>query len=570
MTPLDWTVLLGTALAIIGWGIWSSRRNTVSAEAYLRGDTRQSWATVGLAVMATQASAITFLSVPGQAYEDGLRFIQVYFGMPLAMIVVSAFLLPVYYRLKVYTAYEVLETRFGVRARVLGASLFLLQRGLAAGITLYAPAIILSALLGWSLEPTVWLMGGAVVLYTVSGGAAAVAQTQKQQMIVMLAGIFVAAAVVVWRLPQEVGLGGALHLAGVFGRLNAVRLNFDLTDRYNIWSGILGGFFLSLSYFGTDQSQVGRYLGGRSLTESRLGLLMNGVVKIPMQALILLVGVLVFVFYLFEPPPLHFNQALLHQAEQSAAGPELQRLQGQWQQQRQAVRRDAEVLVGLQNTGGTHLEVQAAQQQLRNRHRTAEATRQSAKQVIAQALPGRETKDSDYIFLSFVQRWLPPGLVGLLVAVILFAAMSSIAGELSALGTTTTLDLWKRLRAAQPSDKQLLLASRGFTVLWGAVAVGFASVASLLDNLIQAVNILGSLFYGTVLGMFLAAFFLARVSGRAVVPAALLAQVTVIGLYLSTEIGFLWYNLIGCALVIGLALALSAWLKDDEPASAAS
>ncbi len=569
MTPLDWSVLLGTALAIIGWGLWSSRRNTVSAEAYLRGDTRQSWATVGLAVMATQASAITFLSVPGQAYEDGLRFIQVYFGMPLAMIVVSAFLLPVYYRLKVYTAYEVLETRFGVRARVLGASLFLLQRGLAAGITLYAPAIILSALLGWALEPTVWLMGGAVVLYTVSGGAAAVAQTQKQQMIVMLAGIFVAAAVVVWRLPQEVGLGGALHLAGVFGRLNAVRLNFDLSDRYNIWSGILGGFFLSLSYFGTDQSQVGRYLGGRSLTESRLGLLFNGVVKIPMQALILLVGVLVFVFYLFEPPPLHFNQALLHQAEQSAAGPELRRLQGQWQQQRGAVRRDAEVLVGLQNSGGTHLEVQAAQQQLRNQHRTAEATRQSAKLLIAQALPGRETKDSDYIFLSFVQRWLPPGLVGLLVAVILFAAMSSIAGELSALGTTTTLDLWKRLRAAEPTDKQLLLASRGFTVLWGAVAVGFASVASLLDNLIQAVNILGSLFYGTVLGMFLAAFFLARVSGRAVVPAALVAQVTVIALYLSTEIGFLWYNLIGCGLVIALALALSAWLKDDEPAAQA-
>lgn len=567
MTALDWTVLLGTSLLIIGWGLWSSRQHTVSAEAYLRGDTRQSWATVGLAVMATQASAITFLSVPGQAYEDGLRFVQVYFGLPLAMIVVSAFLLPVYYRLKVYTAYEVLEARFGVRARVLGASLFLLQRGLAAGITLYAPAIILSALLGWALEPTVWLMGGAVVLYTVSGGAAAVAQTQKQQMIVMLAGIALAAAVVVWRLPREVGLGGALHLAGVFGRLNAVRLEFDLHDRYNIWSGILGGFFLSLSYFGTDQSQVGRYLGGRSLTESRLGLLFNGALKIPMQALILMVGVLVFVFYLFEPPPLHFNQALLRQAEQTAAAPELQRLQGQWQQQRAALRLRAEAVVQLQRGGGTLAEQQAAQGQLRDQQRQAERTRQAAKQVIAQALPGRETKDSDYIFLSFVQRWLPPGLVGLLVAVILFAAMSSIAGELSALGTTTTLDLWKRLRSAEPSDRQLLLASRGFTVLWGAVAVGFASVASLLDNLIQAVNILGSLFYGTVLGMFLAAFFLARVSGRALVPAALAAQATVIALYLGTDIGFLWYNLLGCALVIALALLLSPWLTDRAPAA---
>lgn len=567
MTGLDWGVLLGTALAIIGWGLWSSRKNTLSAEAYLRGDTRQSWVGVGLAVMATQASAITFLSVPGQAYEDGMRFVQVYFGMPLAMIAVSALLLPVYYRLKVYTAYEVLETRFGVGARVLGASLFLLQRGLAAGITLYAPAIILSALLGWALEPTVWLMGGAVVLYTVSGGAAAVAQTQKQQMVVMLAGIFLAALVVVWRLPQEVGVGGALQLAGVFGRLNAVQLRFDLADRYNVWSGILGGFFLSLAYFGTDQSQVGRYLGGRSLAESRLGLLFNGAIKIPMQTLILLVGVLVFVFHLFEPPPLHFNQALLREAEATAQGPQLQRLQGQWQAQRQAVRQGAEQLVELQKHGGTHSELQAVTQQLRDRHGAAEQTRQRAKQVIAQALPGRETKDSDYIFLSFVQRWLPPGLVGLLVAVILFAAMSSIAGELSALGTTTTLDLWKRLRSAEPSDRQLLFASRGFTIAWGAVAVGFASVASLLDNLIQAVNILGSLFYGTVLGMFLAAFFLPRVTGRAVVAATLVAQATVIGLYLSSEIGFLWYNLIGCVLVMALAEAISPWLAEDPPAA---
>ncbi len=556
MTPLDWLVLLGTAALIIGRGLWVTRRNTHTAEAYLRGDTSQSWVTVGLAVMATQASAITFLSVPGQAYEDGMRFLQVYFGMPLAMIVVSVFLVPVYYRLKVYTAYEVLEARFGVGARVLGASLFLLQRGLAAGITLYAPAIILTALLGWPLESTVWGIGGAVILYTVSGGAAAVAQTQKHQMVVMLLGVAVAAVVVVWRLPESVGVGDALTLAGTFGRLDAIRWEFNLADRYNVWSGVLGGFFLSLSYFGTDQSQVGRYLGGRSLTESRLGLLFNGVVKIPMQAAILLVGVLVFVFYLFEPPPLHFNQALLRQAEATAAAPELAGLQQRWQDQRALLRHDAQAVVAAAQ-GGTLAELQAAQRQLLADQQLAEQTRRTAKLVIAKALPGRETKDSDYIFLSFVQRWLPPGLVGLLVAVILFAAMSSIAGELSALGTTTTLDLWKRLRRQEPDQRQLLFASRAFTVLWGGVAVAFASVASLLDNLIQAVNILGSLFYGTVLGLFLAAFFVARISGKAVVPAALTAQVTVIALYLTTDIGFLWYNLIGCALVLALALLLT-------------
>ena len=558
VTPLDWIVLLGTALLIIARGMWLTRRSTQTAEAYLRGDTAQPWATVGLAVMATQASAITFLSVPGQAYEDGMRFLQVYFGLPLAIIAISVVLVPVYYRLKVYTAYEILEARFGVRARVLGASLFLLQRGLAAGITLYAPAIILSALLGWPLEPMVWVIGGAVTLYTVSGGAAAVSQTQKQQMIVMLLGIVVAAAVVVWRLPEAVGVGDALRLAGVFGRLEALRFEFNLADRYNIWSGVLGGFFLSLAYFGTDQSQVGRYLGGRSVTESRLGLLFNGVLKIPMQAAILLVGVLVFVFYLFEPPPLHFNQALLRQAQATGAAPQLASLGQRWRMQRDQVRRDAQAAVAASHDPLTTPEqLVATQKQLLADQRAAEQTRRAAKVAIAQALPGSETKDSDYIFLTFVQRWLPPGLVGLLVAVILFAAMSSTAGELSALGTTTTLDLWKRLRSEVPSDKELLFASRAFTVLWGAVAVAFASVASLIDNLIQAVNILGSLFYGTILGLFLAALFVARITGRAVVPAAIAAQLIVLALYLATDIGFLWYNLIGCALVLVLALVLT-------------
>ncbi len=556
MSGLDWAVLLSVSLLIVGWGIWAGRGANQSSEAYLRGGSSQGWATIGLAVMATQASAITFLSVPGQAYEDGMRFVQVYLGMPLALIVVSAVLAPAYHRMKVYTAYEILEKRFGVGARVLGATLFLLQRGLAAGITLYAPAIILSALLGWSLEATVWAMGGTVVLYTVSGGAEAVAQTQKQQMILMLAGIVVAAVVVAWRLPQGVGVGDALHLAGTFGRLDAVRFNFDLSDRYNVWSGLLGGFFLSLAYFGTDQSQVGRYLGGKSLREIRIGLLFNGVLKIPMQALILLVGALVFVFFLFEPPPLHFNQALRDRAQHTAAAGELAQLDSTWLAQRGAVKQHAQAVVQARQAGNA-AQLRLEQAQLRQSQQQAEATRVQARSVIHRALPGSETKDSDYIFLHFVEHWFPPGLVGLLVAVILFAAMSSIAGELSALGTTSALDLWRRLARPEADGKALVAASRVFTVLWGGVAVGFASLASLLDNLIQAVNILGSLFYGTILGLFLAAFWLKRASGRAVVVATLVAQGLVIGLFFASSLGFLWFNLVGCGLVLALTEVLS-------------
>ncbi len=564
MSALDWAVLLGVSLLIVGWGLWAGRGANQSSDTYLRGGSSQGWATIGLAVMATQASAITFLSVPGQAYEDGMRFVQVYLGMPLALIVVSAVLAPAYHRSKVYTAYELLEKRFGVGARVLGAALFLLQRGLAAGITLYAPAIILSALLGWSLEATVWAMGGTVVLYTVSGGAAAVAQAQKQQMVVMLAGIVVAALVVAWRLPTGVSVGDALHLAGTSGRLDAVRFQFDLSDRYNLWSGLLGGFFLSLAYFGTDQSQVGRYLGGKSLREIRIGLLFNAVLKIPMQALILLVGALVFVFFLFQPPPLHFNQALVERAQHTAAAQELQALQATWQDQRQVVTRDARDLVVAYQARNAEQIVQK-QADLRGSQARAEATRSKARDVLSRALPGAETKDSDYIFLHFVQHWLPHGLVGLLVAVILFAAMSSIAGELSALGTTSALDLWRRLRRPDADGAALVRASQVFTVVWGAVAVGFASVASLVDNLIQAVNILGSLFYGTILGLFLAALWLQRASGRAVVVATLVAQTLVILLFFGTSLGFLWFNVVGCALVLVLTAGLSLiWPRTEN------
>lgn len=566
MTGLDWAVLIGTTVAIVAWGLWKSRGARTSAE-YLRGAYELRWTTIGLSVMATQASAITFLSVPGQAYEDGMRFVQFYFGLPLAMILISAVFVPIYYRLSVVTAYEYLESRFDLKTRLLGAFLFLVQRGLAAGITLYAPAIILSTLLGWPLEPTIYVMGVVVIFYTVSGGSKAVSQTQKQQMVVMLGGMVVAALVIVWRLPEQVSLGRAVDVAGAFGRMNVVSFGFDLEDRYNFWSGITGGFFLALSYFGTDQSQVGRYLSGRSITESRLGLLFNGVLKIPMQFLILFVGVLVFVFYQFNLPPLFFNEPLRARMQSSAQAGELAALEARWTQVQEGKRAEVQRFLAAGEAGDAAAEARS-REALKAAQTQASAVRTEAKELVKRALPGAETKDSDYIFITFVKNWMPSGLFGLLIAVILAAAMSSIASELNALGATTTSDFYRRVVKPDASDRHVLLASKLFTVFWGAVAVGFASFASLLDNLIQAVNILGSLFYGTVLGLFLVAFFVKRVAGHAVFAAALLSQGTVLALYALSDIGYLWFNVIGCALVVLLSLALQTVLPRMDSAGA--
>ncbi len=565
MTALDWLVLVATTVGIIGWGLWRSRATAATGEGHLRGGTDLPWHTIGLSVMATQASAITFLSVPGQAYEDGLRFVQFYFGLPLAMVFICVFILPRYYALRVVTAYEFLEARFDLKTRLLGATLFLIQRGLAAGITIYAPAIILSAVLGWPLEPTILGIGGVVIVYTVSGGSKAVSQTQKQQMIVMLSGMVVAAFVILHRLPETVTLPGAVAIAGAFGRMNAVGFDFDLSDRYNFWSGITGGFFLSLAYFGTDQSQVGRYLGGSSLTQSRLGLLFNGVLKIPMQFLILFIGILVFVFYQFTAPPLLFNEPLRQQVLASAEGPALAALEAKWTGLQARKRLDVERLLAARSAGDVAAEGET-RAALRAHAADASALRGRAKAVVQQALPGAETKDADYVFISFVTRWLPSGLVGLLIAVILFAAMSSTASELSALGSTTTVDIWRRLLRPDATDHQVLVASKLFTVFWGLVALGFASFASLLDNLIQAVNILGSIFYGTVLGVFLVAFFLPRVRGHAVFAAAVVSQLLVIAMFFASSIGFLWYNVIGCLQVMVLASALQ-WVADRRVAT---
>lgn len=565
MTGLDWVVLVGTIAFIVVYGAWKTR-DVRDMDGYFRGGNTLKWPTIGLSIMATQASAITFLSTPGQAYDDGMRFVQFYFGLPLAMVVISAVFVPIYYRLKVYTAYEYLEHRFDARVRYLGAVLFLVQRGLAAGITIYAPSIILSAILGWPLNATNLGIGLVVVAYTVSGGTRAVSQTQQQQMIVMLSGMVIAAVVIILRLPEGVSLPAALKLAGALDRMNVVSFELDPNSRYTFWSGITGGFFLALSYFGTDQSQVQRYLSGRSVAESRLGLLFNGLLKVPMQFVILLIGVLVFVFYLFTPPPIFFNTPALARVEGTEHAVRLRALQGRYHDAFEVQRAAATAYVTALQDGDPRRA--AAKAELRAAATRVGALRQEAKALVAQALPHAETKDADYVFLSFVLRYVPSGLVGLLIAVILCAAMSSTASELAALGSTTTVDLYKRAFDRGGSARHDLFVSKLFTVLWGLVAVSFATFAALLDNLIQAVNILGSVFYGTILGLFVVAFFIRRVTATPVLIGAFVAQAVVIVLFFASDLGFLWYNVVGCSIVAGVSLLLEgAGLggTDDEP-----
>ena len=555
MSLLDWIVLAVTLVAIAGYGMWRAR-DVETSERYLRGGREDRWATIGLSVMATQASAITFLSTPGQAYEDGMRFVQFYFGLPIAMVILSAFLVPAYYRLNVITAYELLEQRFDRKTRQLAAMLFLVQRGLAAGITIYAPSILLSALLGWNMNLTNVLMGGLVVVYTVSGGARAVSQTQKQQMTVMLAGMIVAAITIVASLPAGVSFGDALRVAGALGRLNAVDFSFNPDSRYTFWSGVTGGTFLALSYFGTDQSQVGRYLSGQSLAQSRLGLLMNGLLKVPMQCLILMTGVMVFVFYQFEKPPAFFNEPARNVVAEGARRTELLAAEGVYDTAHASRRAAVEEFLGSDGTP-------AAREQLLAAHARVEEARGGVKAVIA--ADGAETQDADYVFLGFVLRYLPAGIVGLVIAMVLCAAMSSTSGELSALGTTTLVDFYRRSIVTSASDHHYLVMSKVFTLAWGIIAVAFACFATMIDNLIEAVNIVGSLFYGSILGIFVTALFVRRATATGVFVSALVAEATVLSLYATTEIGFLWFNAIGCGVVVVLATVFG---RDDAPAPA--
>jgi Na+/proline symporter len=545
---LDWVVLAGTTLFIVAYGAWKSR-GASDMDSYFRGDYSLRWPTIGLSIMATQASAITFLSTPGQAFEDGMRFVQFYFGLPIAMVVISAVFVPIYYRLKVYTAYEYLEHRFDVRVRTLGALLFLIQRGLAAGITIYAPSIILSTILGWPLQLTNLAMGAVVIVYTVVGGTKAVSETQKQQMIIMLGGMVLAVALVVWNLPAAVTVPKALKLAGALGKMNVVSFDLDLNSRYNFWSGITGGFFLAMAYFGTDQSQVQRYLSGRSVGESRLGLLFNGMIKVPMQFVILLTGIMVFVFYLFVRPPLFFNTPALERVARGPHAAELSTLETRYEAAFAAQRQAAE--------GYAETETPAAKEALRAAAKDAAAIRAEAKELVKRAVPHADPRDTDYVFIGFVLRYVPAGLVGLLIAVILAAAMSSISSELAALGTTCTVDLYKRFSRKETSARHDLLASKLFTAAWGVIAIAFGSFAAVLGNLIQAVNIVGSLFYGTMLGLFVVAFFLKRVTATPVLVGAFVAEGTVLTLFFTTDLGFLWFNVIGCAIVVAVSAALT-------------
>ncbi len=544
MSGVDYLVLFATVLAIPLYGLWRTRGRE-SLGHYLKGDKTIRWGTIGLSVLATQAGPITFLSMPGQAYESGIGFIQNYFGQPLALLVVCAVFVPIYQKLKVFTAYQYLGKRFDRKTQLLGAFLFLVQRGLAAGITIYAPAIILSAILGWQLNLTIWLAGGFVIIYTVAGGTTIVSLTQRYQMMVILAGMAVAFGVVIYRLWPTISFPHALMVAGKLDKLQAVDFSVDPHKRYTFWSGAIGGFFLALSYFGADQSQVQRYLAGGSLRSSRIGLLFNAVVKIPMQFLILVLGAMVFIFYQVEKPPVFFNRPAYERAIEHGAGPQLKDLATKedqlFAQKREALRTYAA------NPSPEQME------SIKELETRTQALRTETKQVLNQNGADPRSNEADYVFITFVLQELPRGVVGLLVAVILCATMSATAAALNALGSTTVVDLYRPLHASAATDHHYVVAAKFFTAAWGFVAIGVALFANLVENLIQAGNILGSVFYGSILGLFLVAFFVKHVRGSAVFFAALIAQATVFLLFFTTSIGYLWYNAIGCGAVVILA-----------------
>ncbi len=546
MSEIDYIVMLSTLLLIVGYGTYQTRKSK-NIEGYFLGDNRLKWGTIGLSVMATQASAITFLSTPGLAYESGMAFVQNYLGLPIALIVVSAVFVPIYYKLKVYTAYEYLEQRFNIQSRLLAAFLFLVQRGLAAGITIYAPAIVLSSVLGWNLNATILFVGILVIIYTVSGGSKAVSLTQKWQMAVILIGMAIAFGTIIHGLPEDVGLWNSLKIAGKAGKTEAINFSLFTNERYTFWSGIVGGFFLALSYFGTDQSQVQRYLGGSSVRESRMGLMFNAILKIPMQFFILLTGVLVFMFFQFQEHDVLFDSTTLSRLESTEYKEELEANREAHYENHQAKKIAAFELSKALDTEDQELIDERADEYNDLRLKGVEL-RDDTKEMVLQAFPASSSRDSDYVFISYVLGFMPAGLVGLLLAVIISAAMSSTAGELNALGSTTSIDFYKRVFKQNQSEQHYVKASKWLTAGWGILAIMFALYANLLENLIEAVNILGSIFYGTILGIFATAFFLKFVKGRAVFFAALVVQVSIIAIFFLFEddLSYLYLNLIGC------------------------
>lgn len=543
MSNIDWIILLGTLFAIVAYGTWKTR-GAQNMDSYMRGNNEAKWWTVGLSVMATQASAITFMSTPGQAFHDGMGFVQFYFGLPIAMVIICLTFIPIYHRLKVYTAYEFLEQRFDVKTRSLTAFLFLIQRGLGAGITIYAPAIILSTILGWNLNLLNFLLGTLVIIYTVSGGTKAVNVTQKQQMFIIMSGMFIAFYVILDSLPADVTFTRAMEIAGAADKLNILDFSFDIDNRYTVWWGLLGGMFLALSYFGTDQSQVQRYLSGKSIKESQLGLIMNGILKVPMQFFILLVGVMVFVFYQFTSSPVFFNPSTLAKLKETPAATMVNNLENR---NDSIFRLKTVVLAKMGETQDDKTEFKAEYNELLVQEKSV---RSEIKSLVDKHLPSEESNDKDYVFISFVLGYLPKGLIGLLLAVIFSAAMSSTASELNALSTTTTIDIYKRSIRPNGDDAHYVKASRWLTVIWGVIAILFACWGTLFENLIQLVNIIGSIFYGTILGVFLTAFYFKNIKANAVFAAAVITQVSIIVIFKSDIVSFLLLNVIGCVMVV--------------------
>lgn len=567
MSTIDWLVLFGTLAFIVLYGTWKSR-GAKNMESFLKGDQQLKWWMVGVSIMATQASAVTFLSTPGQAIEDGMRFLQFYFGLPLAMVIISVTMLPIYYKLKVYTAYEYLETRFDLKTRTLAAILFLILRALSAGITLFAPSLVLSTILGWNIFFTTMLIGILVIIYTFSGGSNAVSITQRQQMAVIMGGMLLAGIIAYTLLPKNMSFGNTVQVAGELGKMNIITTNFSWNDRFNIWSGLFASTFLFLSYFGTDQSQVSRYLGGKSLTESRMGLIFNGLLKIPMQFIILFIGILVFVFYLFNQPPVFHNQVLLNQAKQTEQAPEINKLESEFNKTFSFKQKAVDRLVnGVQSKNQSAIsEAKSAYKSIKQKE---DSLRIETKKIIAKAMPLAKTQDKDYIFLNFVLTYLPHGVIGLLLAVMFSAAMSSMASELNALASTTTVDIYKRTFKPEASAAHYLGSSKFFTVMWALLAMVFAMLANFAENLIQFVNIVGSLFYGTILGIFLVAFYLKKVKSNAVFWSAIIGEIVVLICYqfYYDEIAFLYYNIIGCFVVVSLSLILQSIFREKEKAT---
>ncbi|WP_293880289.1 MULTISPECIES: sodium:solute symporter [unclassified Sphingobacterium] len=559
MSTADWIVLFLTLLVIVVYGVYKSR-GIKNIDGYLLGNRSLPWYHVGLSVMATQASAITFLSAPGLAYSSGMSFVQFYFGLPLAMIVLCITFIPIFHKLKVFTAYEFLEKRFDVRTRGLTAILFLIQRGISTGITIFAPALIISTILHIDLTWTTLAIGSFVVIYTTYGGTKAVSHTQLLQMSIIFASLLIAGILVIHLLPQDIGLSKALHIAGKSGKTNALDFTFDLNNNYTIWTGLIGGFFLQLSYFGTDQSQVGRYLTGASIRESRMGLIMNGLLKIPMQFAILLIGILVFAYYQFHQPPIFFNQVEVKNLKESKYAPEYQIFEQKHKELFKA-RESAVQQLNIALEQDDTKSIAHARTALGQLNAQMQQVKDRTIDLIKKNNPSAETNDNNYVFLSFVTTVFPKGLIGLLIAVIFLASMGSTASAINSLASTTTIDIYKRFINRKSSERQDLLWSRLFTLIWGIFTILVALYANRLGNLLEAVNILGSLFYGTILGIFIVAFYMRKIRGKAVFIAAILSEVIVIGIWLMDKIPFLWLNLIGCLAVMLIAYLLQLGVK---------